>query len=165
MATANPLEYAIQMERDGLAYYMEAARKTANPLGKKMFEALAADERDHEAILTRVAQKMDITIGDDLPKRRLVTLFGTLGEELKGQMDASDDDNAVIERALVMERAAVDHYRKLGADEPDEKYAAVYQRLVEEETQHVEILQNTRTYLNDTGHWFFWDEQSILDGG
>ena len=51
--------------------------------------------------------------------------------------DLSDDDTAVIDRALVMEQAAVDQYRKLGAAESDESYAAVYQRLVEEEGMSV----------------------------
>ena len=42
MAAANPLEYAIQMERDGRAFYDDAAAATTNPLGKRMFEGLAA---------------------------------------------------------------------------------------------------------------------------
>ena len=41
----------------------------------------------------------------------------------------------------------------------------LYTRLAAEERQHVDILQSTLTYLNDTGHWFLWDEQAVLDGG
>ena len=37
------IETAIQIEKDGLAFYTEAARQTDDPNGKKMFKSLARD--------------------------------------------------------------------------------------------------------------------------
>ena len=37
------VETAIQIEKDGLAFYTEAARQTDDPNGKKMFRTLARD--------------------------------------------------------------------------------------------------------------------------
>ena len=165
MAAANPLEYAIQMERDGRAFYDDAAAATTNPLGKKMFEGLAADERDHEQVLLKVAAELAVAFSGELPKQRLVTLFGTLGEELRQQFEADMADTAVVEKARVMERASVAHYATMGQQAGRDADQAVFERLRLEETQHVEILENTLSYLNDTGHWFLWDEGSILDGG
>ena len=41
------IETAIQIEKDGLAFYTEAARQTGDPNGKKMFQSLARDEAAH----------------------------------------------------------------------------------------------------------------------
>jgi len=165
MAQAEPLEYAIQMEQDGQKYYSEAAARTANPLGKKMFEALAADERRHEEVLREIAQAMDVSLPQTTPKQRLVTIFASLGDELKAQLSAEADDNCVIEKAIEMEKRSIKHYATQADASPNESHRSLYARLADEERQHVEILQNTLTYLNDTGHWFLWDEQAILDGG
>ena len=165
MAQVNPLEYAIQLEQDGQRFYAEAAARTANPLGAKMFEGLAADERDHEQVLLKVAAELAVAFSGELPKQRLATLFGTLGEELKQQFEADMADTAVVEKALVMERASVAHYGTMGQQASSDADKAVFERLRLEETQHVEILENTLSYLNDTGHWFLWDEGSVLDGG
>jgi len=165
MAGVNPLEYAIQMERDGLAYYAEAAASTANPLGKKMYEGLAADERRHEEVLLGIARKRKVSLGGDLPKRRLVTIFSQLAPQLKAHLDAQADDNKVIGKAIEMEKLSVEQYKKMGQEASTPADRALYARLVQEETQHIEILDSTFRYLNDTGHWFVWEEQSILDGG
>ncbi|MFW6107231.1 MAG: ferritin-like domain-containing protein [bacterium] len=165
MAEPDPLDYAIQLEQDGQAYYSEAATNTTNPLGKKMFESLAADESRHEDIVRRIARKTDVAVEGELPKKRLVTLFDTLGQELRRDLSADADDTQVIEKALEMEKASIDHYQKQAQQTSDESHRAVYQRLTQEERQHHEILQDTLTYLNDTGLWFLWDEQALLDGG
>jgi len=165
MAKVDPLQYAMQLERDGQAFYTEVAAATRNPLGKRMFESLAADERHHEEILVGIAKEMSVPFEGELPKERLVTLFATLGEELKAHLDADADDNRAIEKALEMEKASIEHYTKLAKRASAERDRRIYARLVQEEGQHVDILQNCLTYLNKTGQWFLWDEQALLDGG
>ena len=46
-AAVDAIKMAIQLEKDGRAFFEEAAQKTENQLGKKMFEKLAKDEIDH----------------------------------------------------------------------------------------------------------------------
>jgi len=163
MAETNPLEYAIQLEQDGLAFYTKAAAETANPLGKKMFESLAADEKRHEAILRRVAQEMDARLPDDLPTQRLVTLFATLGEAMKRELGGAADDTKVIEKALEMEKASYVHYSQQAKKAAVAAHRSLYARLAQEEDQHTDILMNTLAYLNRTGQWFLWDEKALLD--
>ena len=165
MAETDPLQYALQLERDGLAFYTEVAARTKNPLGRKMFEGLAGDERRHEEVLLDLAAKRKVTLAGDLPKQRLVTLFATVGEQLKGELTAEAGDNEAIEKALTMERASITHYSTQADAAASEDARALYRRLVLEEQQHVDILQNTLAYLNKTGQWFLWDEQAVLDGG
>jgi len=165
MATANPLDYAIQMEQDGQRFYAEAAAATASPLGRKMLESLAADERRHEQVLRRIAERADAAMEGDMPKRRLVTLFAQLGPQARAELGAEPDDTQVIEKALEMERASVELYAGQAASAEGESPKALYERLAAEERQHVEILHNTLAYLNASAQWFLWDEQALLDGG
>ena len=41
------IEIAIQIEKNGLAFYTEAAAQADDPKGKRMFQALARDEAAH----------------------------------------------------------------------------------------------------------------------
>jgi rubrerythrin len=161
----NPLEYAVQLERDGLAFYTEAANSTENILGKKMFESLAGDEERHIQILENIAKLINVELDDETPKERIVTLFAELGPQIREDLGANPSDTAVVEKALDTERRAVEFYAGQADESEDADHRMIFLRLAEEERQHVEILQNTLTYLNDTGHWFLWNEQGMLDGG
>ncbi len=165
MAEADPLQYAIQLERDGQAFYTQAAAATRNALGRRMFESLAADERRHEELLHGIARQMDVALEGELPKRRLVTLFATLGAEAKADLIGDATDTAVLEKGLAIERASIAHYLKQAQRASAERERTLYRRLVAEENQHADILINCLTYLNKTGQWFLWDEQALLDGG
>ena len=165
MAAVDPVQYAIQMEHDGEVFYSEAAANTQNPLGKQMFESLAADERRHGQIVRAIAEGMGAAMEGDMPKQRLVTLFSQLGSQLAAELGAEPDDSKVIEKAIDMEQASVQLYQEQAGKAQAEAHRALYQRLAQEESQHIEILRNTLAYLNDTGHWFLWDEQAVLDGG
>ncbi|NQT87381.1 ferritin family protein [bacterium] len=165
MAIENPLEYAIQLEKDGLAFYSEAAENTESILGRKMFESLAGDETRHIAILENIAKLINVEIAEETPKERIVTLFSTLGPEMREQLGANPSDTDVVEKALATEKRAVEFYEEQAREIADMDHKVIFMRLADEERQHVEILQNTLMYLNDTGHWFLWNEQGMLDGG
>jgi len=165
MAETEALQYAIQLERDGLAFYTEAAARTQNRLGKKMLEALAADEQRHEAVLVALAEEKQVALEGDLPKKRLVTLFAELGPAIKAELDADPSDTKAVEKALDMERASIAHYQEQVKTAQDAASRALYERLVVEEHQHADILQNCLEYLNRTGQWLLWEEKGLLDGG
>ena len=165
MAAVSPLDYAIQLERDGLAFYAEAAANTKNPLGRKMFEGLAADEKRHEETLLAVAKQMEIDLDADLPSKRIATLFADLGDEIKADLGADPEDTAVVKKALDFEKRTVAYFDEQATQTDDASEKALFERLALEERQHCDILESTLTYLTDTGHWFLWDEGAVLDGG
>lgn len=47
----------------------------------------------------------------------------------------------------------------------DKRAKLLLERLVMEEREHYRILQNTCSFLEDSGEWFLWEEKGILDGG
>ena len=50
----NAIEIAIKMEKDAIEFYTEAAGKTTNPVGKKMFLSITEDEKRHLQLLSQI---------------------------------------------------------------------------------------------------------------
>ena len=50
--TVSILKQAILLERRGKAFYTQVAEKTASPAVKEFFEMMAAEEDQHEMILS-----------------------------------------------------------------------------------------------------------------
>lgn len=54
-AAAEALEIAMQIEQNGEAFYAAVAAKAADPIVKKLFEELAAQEQKHYAVFEKMA--------------------------------------------------------------------------------------------------------------
>lgn len=78
----NALELAMRMETDAISFYAEAAKRTRNPVGKKMFETIREDEKRHLSMIDHLVKGLEITPRDVSPLETVKTVF----ESLKGQM-------------------------------------------------------------------------------
>ena len=155
------IETAIQIERDGLAFYTEAAKRTDDPQGKRMFQTLAKDESAHlelfenarEALLERAAWLSPEQVAAISPRRSIRQPVFPAGDEVKAaevpqyQLDA-------LRRGIRAEEDSIAFYREQmrQTDDPDGK--AMYAYLVEQEEGHRVILQGEYDYLTRTGFWF-----------
>ena len=154
------LALAIQTEQDGIAYYTAAAERTADTMGKKMFMSLVADEKRHLAILKKLSCEEDVCIddlGSVMPKERLRTIFSEAGTS-SADLPAEAGDLEALRLAMEMERKGYEQYRRAAVDAKDPDVARIYERLASEENEHWEILQDTLSYLEDTGNWYMWAE-------
>jgi rubrerythrin len=67
--------------------------------------------------------------------------------------------------AMQMEKKSIDLYKQISKEVQTRKERSLFEKLVEEEQQHYDILSNTYFFLSDSGSWFMWEEYSIVDGG
>jgi rubrerythrin len=150
------IKMAIQMEKDGLRYYEEAAAKTDNELAKKTFQRIAQDEVAH---LKTFQHMFDTITGTDdwrelakfTPKVGKVPLFE--GEvEKKGDVNPSDVDALRI--AIDNERKGIEHYKNATATTDDEMAKEIFSKIREEEEYHYDLLQAQLDYLTKSGFWF-----------
>ena len=51
--TLRMLERALEIEQEGLQFYLKAAQTTEDDKGKEMFATLADDEAKHQALIER----------------------------------------------------------------------------------------------------------------
>jgi rubrerythrin len=174
------IETAIQIEKDGLAFYTEAARQTDDPNGKKMFQSLARDEAAHlklfkdarQSLLERGNWLAPEEVAAISPKRLDRPPIFPTGDEVKtslrlrsGQAEIPERELAALQRGLQAEKDSIAFYsqERDKADDPDGK--AMYAYLVEQEEGHRTILQGEYDYLNRTGFWFDIQEFDLEAAG
>ncbi|RMG03233.1 MAG: rubrerythrin [Nitrospirae bacterium] len=163
MAISEAVERAMKMETDAMKFYKEASKKTSHPMGKKIFESLIRDEARHLRLLEEILKGLDIDphvqcIGD------VKTVFSELKDQMMERISATTDEKEAIKIALDMETEGYKYYQEAAEKAEDPKEKTLFEVLSKEEERHYQILNNTYSFLEDTGNWFMWDELSIVEG-
>lgn len=161
----NAIEIAIKMETDAINFYSEAAEKTQNPVGKKMFLTITEDEKRHLDTLSQIFKGLHIEMKDVSPMKNVKTVFELMKDEMMKRVKATTDELEAFKIAMQMEKEGVEFYKKAVTEAQTEKEKSLFERLVKEEQEHYGIFSNTYFFLSDTGSWFMWEEHSIVDGG
>jgi rubrerythrin len=161
----NAIEIAIKMEKDAIDFYTEAAGKTKNPVGKKMFLSITEDEKRHLQALSQIFREVHVTMDEVSPMRNMKSVFEAMKDSMMERVQATPDELEAFRIAIQMEKEGIEFYRKAEAEVQTEKEKALFRRLVTEEQQHHDIFSNTYFFLTNTGSWFMWEEHSIVDGG
>ena len=160
----NAIEISIKMEKDAISFYSEAAEKTSNPVGKKMFLTITEDEKRHLEMLSQIFKGLDITIEDVSPMKNIKTVFESMKDEMMQKVEATTDELEAFKIAMQMEKEGMEFYEKAVSEVTSEKEKKLFERLAREEQQHYNIFANTHNFLSDTGNWFMWEEHSIVEG-
>ncbi|MEK6672038.1 MAG: ferritin family protein [Nitrospirota bacterium] len=161
----NAVEIAIRMETDAIAFYTEASAKIDNKIGKMMFRSIVEDEKRHLELLKGILNDLEMSIKDVHPIKNVRTIFQELKHEMMERVGATDDELNAFKIASEMEKKGIEFYMKAASEAPEPKEKALFERLIKEEEQHYSIFSNTYFFMHDTGNWFMWDEQSLVDGG
>jgi rubrerythrin len=169
--TLQAIETAIQIEKDGLAFYTEAARQTDDPSGKKMFQTLARDEAAHLKLFEGARQTL-LTEGEWLSPQQVAAIspksferppiFPT-GGEIRAEIP--ERELAVLQRGIEAEEASIAFYSEQMDKTDDPGGRAMYAYLIEQEKGHRTILQGEYDYLSRTGFWFDFQEFSLEGAG
>ncbi|GAG57428.1 unnamed protein product, partial [marine sediment metagenome] len=75
------------------------------------------------------------------------------------------DELEALKIGIDMELESIKFYQTALEKSKDNHQKAFLRRLVEEEKEHHQLLQNTHSYLKNSGDWFLWEEKGLLDGG
>jgi rubrerythrin len=166
------LETAMEVERQGKAFYEEAAERVQDPMGKAVFQTLARDEIEHLRLLQAEYETIDSAqewMGLDEAKAcELQTPLKVFPDKRDAAMaiapDATDLD--ALKLAMEFEQKGYDSYVKAGEETNDPNGKEVFEFLAKQENSHYVFLQKTYDYLTSEGAWYF-DEQEfpMFDGG
>lgn len=159
------VEIALKMETDAVKFYTESAEKVSHPVGKKMFLAIAEDEKNHIKMIEEVLRGLELTIREAQPIKTVKTIFEELKDKMIERVQAASDDLEAFRIAMEMEKEGIDFYNKIINEVNTEKERKLFERLIFEEEQHHKIFSETYNFLKDTGNWFMWKEFSIVEGG
>ena len=165
------LELALTNERREAEFYLKHAERTTDPLGKKMFQTLAADEEEHYQRIQVLHQKLQA--GGKWPETLPLTVKGTqVRDVLKTVVEAvaqspetRTDDMEAVKIAIAFEAKGEAHYKKLGQGAGDPVEKEFYGMLESIEREHRLSLEETYEYFKDPEGWFQRMEKTGLDGG
>jgi rubrerythrin len=161
---SDAVETAIKMETEAIAFYEDAAGRTHHPFGREMFKGFVRDEKRHLAILQRLFKGMEINGEFVRPKDSIRTVFSSLRDQMMERAEVIQSELDALKIAMTMEKEGFDFYRKAAANAPSDGEKDLFERLVIEETDHYNILNETYEFLDNTGHWFMYEERGIIEG-
>lgn len=155
---------AIKMETDAAAFYEESANKAHHAFGKEMFRGFVKDEKRHLAMLQNLFKGLGLKENFASPKDEINTVFSLLKDQMMKRAEAVQSEMDAVKIALDMEKAGYDFYMKAAANAPTPEEKKLFERLAIEENDHYSILNETYTFLENTGQWFMYEERGILEG-
>jgi rubrerythrin len=167
----NALQVALNNETSEREFYLRHARRTANPLGKAMFEEIASDELEHYQRLKELHEKWE-SAGkwpESLPLEVRKTTVGKLLDvdrliKASGEAAGDVDDISAIETAVEFEARGSEFYAELRDALTDPKEKAFFDLLSKIEREHYLSLKDVEEYLKDPVSWLRRTERHSLDG-
>ncbi len=144
----NAYEYAMEMEKEGEAFYRELAESADDAGLKNIFLTLADEEVKHYVMFQKLAKQGD---NDALPVMGSMTTM----EEIFSELKASDlkstlgtDQVAYYKKALAAEDKAYELYLQKAEEVENPKHRDIFLEIAKEELKHKEILENLIEFIS-----------------
>jgi rubrerythrin len=155
------IETAIQMEKDGYAFYNKAAAQTSSDMGKTVFESLANDELVHLDVFQKLFEdKFGESEWDDLvntnEKYRDMPIFPKDLKSIEG-VNLDTDELDALRIAMDSEKEAIDYYTEIRANSDDDNVKRIIDVIIEQEKNHYFLLEQEFHHISTTGYWFELD--------
>jgi rubrerythrin len=170
MDKMSSIELALANEKSEMEYYYGEAKRSKNPLAIKLFQTLAADEREHMVRLHGLYEKL--TQEGSWPETVPIEVAGTniqqvLSELIKSESASTEhdgDDIAALKKGIHFESSGAKFYSELAiaCDNPQEK--KFFEYLSQIEREHMLSMQDSLFYLEDPQGWLEAKGRIGLDG-
>ena len=169
-ARLNALEIALKNEMNEHHFYLKNAERTTNPLGRAMFEQIAAEELEHYERLKQLAdswqkdKKWPGTVPLKVKDTEVKSVFSRAAQT-GGMAAAGDaDDLSAVRKAIEFEAKGAQFYAELRDQSADPKEKAFFGLLADIEHEHFVSLKDTEEFFIDPGAWYQKAQSSSLDG-
>jgi Uncharacterized conserved protein len=151
------IKTAILNEAEGEKFYKKAAQDVQDQEAGNTFIDLAEDEKRHQTMLRRMLAQLPADVDVQLD---ILKLDGTADSSISDAVRNMDTNNAmelsIFHMATMMENASIDYYRKAAAQTSWADARDFYERMIDWEMQHLEVLEKVYDPLQE--EW--WDKQS-----
>lgn len=151
---------ALQLERNGRTFYLEAAGKASSEVVKQVLIGLADDELLHIEWIEKELGVQD----PDVPNRALYgKLRGVFADE-PDRAATTEGDMGALTYALDIEKKAATAYAAWATDAETDEARELCRVLAGVEKFHAELIENTIEYLSKPGDWFQQQEHWFFEG-
>ncbi len=166
----NALEVALNNEVREREFYLKNAKRTKNPLGKRMFQQIADDELEHYERLKllhqtwakkqRWPETVPLRVKDTIVKDVLLEFLQKVDKTAKGD----SDDLEAVRTAIDFEAKGAKYYAELRDSVTDTREKEFFDLLSKMENEHYVSLKDTEEYFIDPASWYVKVEHHTLDG-
>lgn len=134
------LEKAIEMETEGFRHYLHALKIVENKGAREILKEAAMDELGHRVLLEKALLDGWLDTSDNMG-RPVPTM--NLGSFLvKKELHPGSDAREALAFAIHLEKGAVEFYRRLAEGCAGAPMGTVLQRLLEDESRHLQSLED-----------------------
>lgn len=149
----NVFEFAMQMEKDGEAYYRELAAKAEDPGLKKIFTGLADDEVEHYEVLKKMHEKAAYVKDESNILQSAKNIFQEMKD--KGTIVISDElsQPTAYQKALKAEEESFTFYEKKAEECSDPTEKKTLLTFAREERRHYRLIENIIEFVSRPEGW------------
>jgi len=161
----NIYDYAIQMEKDGEAYYRELGQKSNAEGLQFIFNLLADEEVGHYTILEKMKESDPEAVLSEKEKDVLQSAKNIFAE-MQEKMDEIDFNLPQVEfyrHALETEEKSIEYYLEMSQKVDSEAYQTIFLNLAKEEKKHKFLMENLITFVSRPNTWLEGAEYNHLD--
>ncbi len=145
------LKIAIQTEKDAMDFYLRAAEITKDPRGKKVFETLAKEEREHAGHFFNLYKGGDIGTFDEFMSQP-PTVATAMHQELEKAITEEVHERKAMEIALREEETLEKNLLLTSKQVKDPDVKAVFERMAKETHHHYEIIESEYAHMMGMVH-------------
>jgi rubrerythrin len=165
------LAAALEKEEKGRDFYIQAAGKCSNELGKEIFRTLTADEGVHITRIKQIYSALQAgnawskdwqayrTGNEDLQK-----LLRERARKLGPKVKSDTNDLEAVDIGIEMEQSAVSFYADQQTKATDALEKDFIVQMLAEERSHLRALEDIRLFFTDPDAWYIEVERHGLDG-
>lgn len=159
----NVLDFAMQMEVDGKAYYEKLAGQAILPGLRAIFTRLAEDEHKHFEIFQSLRSGDRVTVMQE--STALADARNIFAELKKGAEGTAEGMDALktYQYAMKLEADSFRLYEDAATKEMGAETRMLLLKVAEEERKHFNILENIFHFVNAPNQYLAWGEFSNLE--
>ena len=154
----------IVLEKTGLKNYLDYGFRTKDCTGKNMFLKLARDEFDHMTILEKELNSLLTSrcwIKEEVPESIIEKVAPKLRDIEKKKSEDGLKELDALKTALDGEKKSIEFYKSEQGKLKDTNAANIFNRLIEMEESHYDLIQAEIDHIEKTGFWFGIAEFSL----
>lgn len=155
---SDALQVCMAIEREGISFYEQAAKKVSNPAVKEVFKKLAREEKDHSKTLQEKWKYLQPVVNRRAPFNEEVNNF--IQNEVRGRVFPSSENDAVqvpeletdlgaIEFGIACETRSIEILEHLLDNERKIDVKAIFSHLIAEEKRHLAALEMLKAELEN----------------
>jgi len=148
------IRIAIATERSGLEFYTRAARATKNIRGRRVFQKLADEERDHLSTLEARYRRL-LEQDPELESRPTFLFFKGAAHGLfaaaADEVSQGVDDRQALKIGIRCERMSHQFFKRYGGRFEDSEGKQIFLEFADEERRHLDMLLREYIILTKRG--------------